>query len=246
MDIMLFVTFGVTLVASIVSGMSGGGGGFIVVPYLLTIGMPPAHALATAKFGGAGTSLGALTAFKGKGYVDQRLVKPLVVITVVCALVSAWLVPRVDPGILERLIGIILVFAVPTLFLDKGKLKPGKRSRGWLTVGYGVYIVFAFIQTMAGTGMGALIMLTLMLLFGLNALQAAATMRVPQAVQAIILCVLLALQGFTVWPHAIAMFLGTTVGTFLGTRLAIKKGHKFVKFMLAVVMAVSGASLLTR
>jgi uncharacterized membrane protein YfcA len=244
MDILIIATFVVSLLSSIMSGMGGGGGGFIVMPYLIFIGLPPAQALATAKFGGLGVAGGALAAFKGKGYVNKKLLWPLISITFMCALVSAWFVPQIDPVVLEKFIGVILLLAIPTLFMDHGKLKPGPRSRPWIIAGFIVYALFTIVQTTVGTGMGALITIALMLLFGLNALSASATMRVPQAVQAVVLFILLAIQGLVVWAHGVAMLLGTVFGTFIGTKIAIKKGHSFVKLVLAGVMLVSGVALL--
>jgi hypothetical protein len=47
-----------------------------------------------------------MTALKGKGLVHKGLVYKLMAITVVCSLIAGWLIPRVDPGFLERLIGV--------------------------------------------------------------------------------------------------------------------------------------------
>src|ERR1044071_5877293 len=102
MEWTILLTFVVALVASILSGMSGGGGGFITMPYFLFIGMPPANALATAKMGGLGTTFGSLTAFRGKGLVHKGLVRWFMAITLVCALISAWLIPQIDPVLFRR------------------------------------------------------------------------------------------------------------------------------------------------
>jgi uncharacterized membrane protein YfcA len=67
---------------------------------------------------------------------------------------------------------------------------------------------------------------------------------VSQSVQAVILFVLLALQGLVIWAHALMALVGTTIGTHIGTKIAIREGAGFVKVMLAIVMAVSGVSLL--
>ena len=76
-----------------------------MIPYFLFAGLPPANALATAKLGGIGTAIGSLTAFKGKGLVHKKLVVPFMIITFICSLISAWLIPRIDPSAFENLIG---------------------------------------------------------------------------------------------------------------------------------------------
>lgn len=244
MEWLVVLTFVVSLVSSTLSGMSGGGGGFIMIPYYLFIGMPPANALATAKLGGVGIAVGAITAFKGKGLVHKGLVYKLMAITVVCSLIAAWLIPKIDPGVFQKVIAVALIVLTPTLFINKAAFQPGARSARWIGIGFVAYTIFSFLQTVIGTGMGSMLVLILMFLFGLGALEANATKRIAQASQSLILFVLLAIQGFVYWAHGIAGFIGSIIGGHIGSHIAIKKGAKFVKVMLAVVMLTSGIALL--
>jgi hypothetical protein len=238
------LTFVIGLVSSLLSGMGGGGGGFIVIPYLLFIGLPPANALATAKLGGIGTAMGAIVAFKGKGLVHKKLVVPFMAITLVCSLISAWLIPRLDPQLFTKIIGVVLIVLVPTLFVKKAAFQPGHRSRPWIVTGFVLYNVFSFLQTLVGTGMGSILVLILMFVFGLTALESNATKRVAQSVQAGVLFVLLAVQGLVYWWYGVAGLLGSIIGSHIGSHIAIKKGDRFVKIMLAGVMLTSGIALL--
>ena len=244
MEWLFFVTFVVTVLVSILSGMSGGGGGFVVMPYFLFLGLPPANALATSKFGGLGTALGTLVAFKGKGLVHKKLVVPLMIITFFCSILAAWLIPQIDPAAFENAIGFVLFAMVPTLFIKKASFQPGSRSRKWIIVGFIAFTIFSFMQGLVGTGLGTLVLLALMYLFGLSALEANATKRMSQSVQAVVLVILLGLGGMLVWGHAIAGFLGSIVGSHIGAHIAIKKGNEFVKIVLATTMVVSGVVLI--
>ncbi len=244
MEWLVVLTFFIGLLSSTLSGMSGGGGGFITIPYFLFIGLPPANALATAKMGGIGTSVGAISVFKGKGLVHKGLVYKFMAITVVCSLISAWLIPRLDPTLFQKLIGIFLLLLTPTLFINKAAFQPGHRSHRWVWAGFVLYSVFSFLQTLIGTGMGSILVLILMFVFGLGALESSATKRVAQSVQSVILFVLLAIQGLVFWAHGLAGLAGSVIGSHIGTHIALKKGNKFVKIMLAILMLTSGVALL--
>ncbi|HZM63918.1 MAG TPA: sulfite exporter TauE/SafE family protein [Candidatus Saccharimonadales bacterium] len=244
MEWLVFMTFGIALGAGVLSGMSGGGGGFIMMPYYLFIGLQPANALATAKMGSLGTAFGALTAFKGKGLVHKGLVYKFMTITIVCSLVAAWTIPRIDPELFQKAIGAFLILLIPTLFVKKAAFQPGYRSKAWVSVGFVLYTIFSLLQTIIGTGMGSILVLILMFVFGLGALESNATKRVAQTAQAVILFVLLAVQGFVVWTHGAAALAGSLLGSHIGTHIAIKKGAQFVKLMLAVIMLSSGIALL--
>lgn len=242
----VLLTFGLCLASSTVSGIGGGGGGFVTVPYFLFLGLPPANALATAKMTGIGVSLGAITAFRGKGLVNRKLVIPFMTLTVVFSLISAWLIPRLDPALFQRLIGIFLIVLVPTLFMKRASFQPGPRSRPFIILGFICYAIFSFLQTLVGTGMGSILILVLMFLFGLGALEANATKRVAQSVQGVIIFILLGIQGFVFWWHGLAGFLGSIIGSHIGGKIAMKKGSRFVKYVLAFVMLTSGIALLWR
>ncbi len=241
---LVLLTFGIAVLSSTLSGMGGGGGGFITIPYFLFIGLTPAHALATAKLGGIGTSVGGISVYRGKGLIRKKLVIPFMCLTVVFACLSAWLIPQIDAGIFQKVIGVVLIVLTPTLFIKKAAFQPGERSRPFIVIGFVCYAVFSFLQTLVGTGMGSILVLVLMFLFGLTALEASATKRVAQSVQSVILFVLLGIQGFVMWWHGLAALVGSLIGSSIGTRIAIKKGAQFVKFILAIVMLTSGIALL--
>lgn len=241
---LVLLTFAICVSSSILSGMSGGGAGFIIVPYYIFIGLTPQQAIATSKMGAIGTTVGALTAFKGKGLVNKKLIWPFVAITTIAALFAAWVIPQIDETLFQKVIGVFLLLLVPTLFINRAAFQPGERSSGWVIAGFVAYTVFSFLQTIIGTGMGTILVLILMFLFGLTALEANATKRVAQSVQAVILFVLLFLQGLVVLAHGAAAILGGLIGAHIGSRVALKKGNKLVKIALAFVMASSGVVLL--
>lgn len=83
-----------------------------------------------------------------------------------------------------------------------------------------------------------------MFLFGLSALESNATKRVAQSIQAVVLFVLLGIQGLVVWTHGLAGLAGSLIGAHIGTHIALRKGEGFVRIMLAVVMLTSGIALL--
>ncbi|HJQ09282.1 MAG TPA: sulfite exporter TauE/SafE family protein [Candidatus Saccharimonadales bacterium] len=240
---LIILTFFVSLGASILSGISGGGG-FILTPYYIFIGLSPQQAVATGKVAGLGVAGGAFTAFKGKGLVHKRLLLPLIAITIGSSFLAAWLIPKVDAAIFQLIIGVLLIALIPTLFINKASLQPGARTGRWVFAGYAVYVVVSFVQAMFGAGLAVLLTLNLMLLFGLGALEANATKRVAQSVQSVLMFVLLLLQGLVVVGHGIATFAGSFLGSHIGSKLAIKRGDKFVKIALVVTMAISGIALI--
>jgi uncharacterized protein len=241
---LLVLTFFVWLGLSVFSGMAGGGGGFIAIPYFIALGMPPAVALATARFGGLGTAFGSITAFTGKGLIDRKYMWAFMAICFVTAVIASFIIPQIDADIFKKVIGALLLVMIPTLFIQNQALQPGSRSQRWIFAGFVLFTLVSFLQGLFGTGLAVILNLILMFLFGMDALRAAATKRVAQMVLTAVSCALLAFQGLVVWSYGLVALVGAIIGTYIGTRIAIKKGTHFVKLMLAAFMALSGVALL--
>lgn len=241
---LVVLTFFVSIFSSFLSGLSGGGGALILTPYYIFIGLSPQQAVATGKFAGLGVMSGSLTAFSGKGLVKKQLLLPLMSITVVSSLLAAWLIPKLDSGIFQTVIGVIIIAIIPVLFLKKESLQPGPRSGKWISFGFILYALNSFAQGMFGTGLGMLLTINLMLLFGLSALAANATKRMAQSIQTSLLFVLLLWQGLIVVSYGLATLFGSAIGSYFGSHTAIKKGNKFVKVALAITMVISGLILI--
>jgi uncharacterized membrane protein YfcA len=73
----------VTFLASVLSGMSGGGGSIILTPFYIFIGLTPQQAVATNKFGSFGVNAGSIWAFKARFLEHKKLSLVVIMIAVV-------------------------------------------------------------------------------------------------------------------------------------------------------------------
>lgn len=245
MDILIPVTFIVAFLSSIISGMSGGGGGFIMTPYYLLIGLTPQQIVAGASVASLGLGSSSLIAMRARQLVSKRFLWPLIVLTVSFTILAMLVLPKIQSGIFEIAIGILLIALAPTLFIKKASIQPGKRSSKSILAGYLSYALILFASSL-GSGLATLLFLPLMFLMGLSALQSNALRRVLMLVQAaVVFCIVLP-QGYIVWSYTLAALAGCYVGGFIGTKIALRQGEKFVKYGLAGVMILSGIVLLLK
>jgi uncharacterized membrane protein YfcA len=245
MNILVFVTFCVAFLSSVVSGMSGGGGGFIMTPYYLLIGLTPQQIVGGASIASLGLGGSSLIAMRGKQLVDKRFIWPLVALTIASTLLAMQILPTIKSGSFEMATGILLILLAPTLFIKKQQLQPGMRSKRSVRIGYTVYAIILLASSL-GSGLATLLFLPLMFLMGLTALQANALRRVLMLIQAVLIFCLVMPKNYIVWSYALASLVGCYLGGYVGTKLALKKGDQFIKYGLAVVMVVSGLALLIK
>lgn len=245
MNILLMVTFSVAFLSSIVSGMSGGGGGFIMTPYFLLIGFSPQQIVGGASVASLGLGGSSLMAMRGQRLINRQFLWPLAAITLVMTLLAMCILPKIENGAFQVAIGVLLIVLAPTLFIQKASFQPGVRSQRSILCGYLLYALILFAGAL-GSGLATLLFLPLLFLMGMSALEANATRRTLALLQSIIMFCVVLPQGFIVWGHALASLAGCWMGGHIGTKVALKKGDRFVKIGLAMVMVVSGVVLLYR
>lgn len=245
MDILIPVTFIVAFLSSIISGMSGGGGGFIMTPYYLLIGLSPQQIVAGASVASLGLGSSSLIAMRGRQLINKRFLAPLAFLTIAFTLLAMLILPKIQSGAFELAIGVLLILLTPTLFIKKARLQPGERSQKSILLGYTSYAIILFASSLGG-GLATLLFLPLMFLMGLSTLQANALRRVLMLIQAVIAFLVTLPQGYIVWSYALAALIGCYLGGHIGTKIALKRGENFIKYSLAAIMVISGIILLIK
>lgn len=236
----LLWTFVAGILASIVSGIAGGGGGLISAPFFILIGLPPQIAVATTKFGSLGLTLGSIAKFRKTEYVRKDYVIYLSFLSVVAAFIGSHLLLIANNAFIEKLVGATMLVALPFIFIkDAGviRLKP----KGFQEVtGYVLYFIVLVLQAAFGAGVGMLLMVVMINLLGFTALESNATRRIPGFLLASISLFVYMFSGVVQYSYGLTMLAGMLVGGYIGTHIAIKKGNKFVKIMYAIIVAVLG------
>lgn len=220
-----------------------GGGGLIQLPALLLVpGMAPIQALATNKLGSiAGTSVAAGTYLR-KVKVDKSVTVPGAVFAL-CGSVMGALIASQIPG--EAFTPIILVVLVgvglftifkPTLGTDVN-LRFAGRPRKHHAVSWLIGFCVGIYDGALGPGTGSFLVIGLVAIIGFNFLQASASTKVINLATNLGALLFFIPAGFVVWKAGIAVAVGNVLGGFLGARIAISKGAKFVRVMFIVVLA---------
>jgi uncharacterized membrane protein YfcA len=248
MDISVFntaVVFFVVFLATVFSGMSGGGGGLIIVPFLIAVGLSPQQAIATTKFSGIGFNVGGIAAFKKRSFNNPQLLIFLVILGVFISLLVPALFKALSSSAFQVAIGVIMIALVPVTLSDKHGLKTVKTSGRRKFVG-GIMVSITFLlQGVFSSGVGVLNNLVLTYFFGLTALDASAIQRVSVlALNAFIVISLALTTNYIVWQYAIAGALAAFLGSYIGSKIALKRGQYFAKYALAIFMLIAGILLI--
>jgi len=237
---MLLWTFIAGVLASIVSGMAGGGGGLISAPFFILIGLPPQIAVATTKFGSLGLTLGSIAKFRKTEYVRKDYVIYLSVLSIVAAFIGSNLLLVTNNAFIEKLVGVTMLIALPFIFIKDAGLVSSKPNNIQEVIGCVAYFIVLIFQAAFGAGVGMLLTVVMINLLGFTALESNATRRIPGFLLASISLLVYIFSGVVYYSYGLAMLAGMLVGGYIGTHIAIKRGNKFVKVVYAIVVAILG------
>lgn len=245
----------------VVVGLTGMGGGALMTPALIFLGVGHTASIVTADLTAAAVykTGGALTHAK-EGSPNLRLAGWLILGSVPMAFVGPWLVKAVtdDPTELEKTlklcIGIALLFAASTyalrLYINLKRVRRGgalpddnPRIRPVPTLLVGM--LGGLLVGVTSVGSGSVIMIALLMLYpGLSAVRLVGT----DLVQAVPLVLSAALANIAIhgldWDLVIPLILGSVPGTLLGSRLAPRVPQSFIRRGIVIVLTMSGVALL--
>jgi len=241
----IIAVFFLSLFASIFSGMAGGGGGFIVLPALIALGLAPQQAVATNKLAAFGIGLGSIAAFKRKSFANPKLLIFLVALAAAISLVVPHIFSSLSNKSFQIILALIILSLIPVVLSEKHGLEQQKTSTTKKAIGAALMAIVLFVQGVFSGGVGSLNNILLISFFGLSTLQANATRRVVTlALNTFIVIALIATTHFIIYKLAFAGLVGSFIGGYIGSHIAIQKGERFAKYALAVFMLVSGIWLI--
>jgi uncharacterized membrane protein YfcA len=251
----LVVAFGV----GIVVGLTGMGGGALMTPALMFLGVPATTAVANDLVAASvNKSVGAAVHWR-HGAPNLRLAGWLVAGSVPTAFAGAFIIQGVGGGaeqeaFVTRAIGVALMFTAATYTLrmylqlrlvTSGNAaphdNPAVRPVPTLLVGaFGGLLV-----GVTSVGSGSLIMVALLLLYPtLSALRLVGT----DLVQAVPLVLSAAISHVLVsgveWAVLVPLVVGGTPGTFLGARIASWVSQSVIRRGIVIVLTLTGLKLL--
>ena len=232
--------FPVGVVAGIVNTLAGGGS-FITLSAMIWLGMPAQVANATNRVGVLAQSGAAAWSFERQGIRPGTPLVPQALAVCGGALAGAGLSAVLDPATFERVLALAMLGMLgltlmrPKSWTEPGDPVPWRWPALVLAGAYG-----GFLQA----GVGVLLMPALVLLGGLDLVHANARKVVLVAWLTMPALVLFAVLGWIDVVAGAVLAAGSAVGGWVGGRLTVGGGARFVWGALVVVVVLTASRLL--
>lgn len=242
------IVFIVAFIASLFSSIAGGGGGLIVTPALIFMGLPFTMALGTGKTSALGLGIGSSLRYAKDKLLDWKHTLFLCLMGPIPVTIGVYGILHTPNDIAVKVLGILTMSLSAYSFfkkqLGKSYAPKNRTKKGYAIGGIGIFIVGLFSGAF-GAGSGLFNTIWNIRWFGMDYKRAVAhTMFVLGLAWNCLGSGLLIYNGQIVWSYIPALMLGYLVGGYCGAHIAIKKGNAFIKHLFEVVAFILGLKLL--
>ena len=238
----LLLLAGVGIVAGWMNVMAGGGS-LLSVPVMVFLGLPGPVANGTNRIAILAQNAIAVATFRGHGFSDFRLSLSLAAAAVPGAVAGAMLGTRLEGAWFNRIVALIMIAVMVVMLLPArqaatqtvGHVAPTRPRLLWghaLMVGAGFW--GGFIQI----GVGFMLMPILHRVLGLDLVRVN-----MHKVFIVLIYTAFALAVFAsrvelVWVAGLFLAIGNAAGGWLGAHTSVRKGDRWIRMALFVILSV--------
>ena len=236
-----------TILLVVVAGLAAGwidavvgGGGLLQLPALLLIpGITPVQALATNKMGSIfGTTTSAVTYYR-RAHPDLKTALPMAAVALLGSFGGAALAVSLPsslfkPIIVVALIAVAIFTALRPTVGELTKLRHTGRRHYGTAIGIGLAI--GFYDGLIGPGTGSFLIIAMVTFLGYNFLASSAKAKIVNMATNLGALAFFLPNGALLWGVGLILGVANMVGGYLGARMAVKQGSKFIRVVFLVVV----------
>lgn len=235
---MYLIVLPLVFLASAVDAIAGGGG-LISLPAYTLAGLDYDFASGNNKFSSMFGTLTATVRYLRSG----KLQAGLSLAAAAAALPGSWLGTRAAMALGSRVMQIFMLFAIPAagvlVLLERKETSSAQPAAGWkYPVCVLIGLAVGFYDGFFGPGAGTILILLFTHLLGLDLVSASATAKPVNLASNLASVVTRIAAGNVLFALAIPATVCSALGGWLGARLALTKGARFIRGVMVAVLAL--------
>jgi uncharacterized membrane protein YfcA len=236
----LFFMTCASLLAGFVDSIVGGGG-LIMVPALFAVfpGTHPATLFGINKGASVWGTAVATAQYSRRVRMRWSALLPAALAGFGGSLGGAWLVTLLSPNFLRKVLPFVLLALLVYTLVKKNLGQhhtPRFEGRSETAVACGIGVAMGFYDGFFGPGTGSILVFLFVRLLGYDFLNASASAKLLNTASNLAALLLFAWKGHIWWHFALALAIANVVGSLLGTRMALKHGAGFVRWVFIAVV----------
>ena len=239
------MVIGAGLLAGFINTLAGSGS-LVSLPLLIFLGLDPSTANGTNRIAILLQNIVGVGSFHKEKQIEWKTDIRFAFPALLGAIIGSLIAVEIDEDIMGKVIGIVMIIMLVVILLNPKKLlkdnKEISSEKIWLK-----YIVFFFVGIYGGfiqAGVGIFILLGIAYTTGINLVRANAVKLLIILLYTPIALAIFIYFGQVNWKYGLILAVGNMIGAFLGTKVAIKQGPKFIRWVLIGIIIISAGKLL--
>jgi hypothetical protein len=217
-----------------------GGGGLIQVPILLILfpQLPHTSIIATNRMSSIAGTLVAARQYIKKIRINYTFIAIAGILSGIASYLGTFVMKAIPnetfKTILFIIIGLLTIYTI--LRKSMGLVDISEKNKHKHLIFAAIGIVLGLYNGIIGPGTGTLLVFALVQFVGFNFLKASAYAKLINAIADGSSLIAFLIQGAIVFTLAIPMLLANMGGAYIGSKMAIQNGNKFIRIFFIIVM----------
>ena len=238
------------IVVGIISGflnVMAGGGSAISLPLLIFIGLDSPLANGTNRLAIFIQTIASIISFKQEKFFEFKTSLKLAAFALPGAIAGAVLAVNISSILFQRVLGIFIFGILLTVIIPQSK-KSGtgqatEAVHGWLI--YPIMMIIGFIGGFHQVGIGFLMIGALSHVMKMDLVRINMHKAAVFFIYTIPALMVFAWTDNINWKYGIALAIGNAIGGWWSAKIAVRKGEKTIRIVLAVAMLIMAIKLLS-
>jgi hypothetical protein len=237
---------GAGLIAGFINTLAGSGS-LLTLPLLMFIGLPPNVANGTNRIAIMLQSLVGSIGFRKQAELNRKTLIQLGIPSILGSVAGALLALALNPGAMERVVGILLVIMFFFVLFKPEVWLKGRKEKSMpvsLLINFAVFFFIGLYGGFIQAGVGFFLLGGLVLGAGMDLVKANAIKNFLVFLYTPFALGIYILAGQVDYKAGLILSLGSMTGAWLGTKSAVSWGPVFVRYVLLIAVLVSAIQLL--
>lgn len=253
---------GVGCIAGILNVLAGGGS-LLVMPIMVFLGLDGAIANGTARVAILGQNVTAIVGFRNQGFSDFRLSLSLALCALPGTLVGAFLGSKLTNAWFNHILAVVMLTVLVTMILGKRKKKKPEVEQDNSTPeqndvdpqktiiqnphslkGHLLMILAGFYGGFIQAGIGFILIAIMHSVMKIDLIRTNMHKVFIVAIYTVAAIGIFAWQGRILWTTGLILMVGMSIGGWIGSNLAVKKGEPFIRAVLYIAIVCLSIKLL--